>query len=1202
MKLSVFLLLCSIGLAQAVGSYAQKATVSLEMRNQTVEEVLDEIENQSEFSFFFNTRHVDLQRRVSVVAEKSDIFKVLDTIFAGTGVHYSVVDRKIILSTEKQETGQNKEGKKVTGVVKDQNGEPIIGANVVEKGTMNGVITDKDGNYSLENVVGKKLLISYIGYISKEVEIGDGSAVDVMLMEDIQQLEEVVVVGYGVQKKVNLTSSVSTVPSAQLASRPSPNLSASLAGLAPGVGITQTSGNPGSESVSLRIRGVSSISGNNDPLILVDGIPGNMDILNPDDIESISILKDAASAAIYGSRAAAGVVLINTKKGKQNEKPHVTVSVMAGVESINSSLKTLSNTAEWMSMHNRAALNSNPTVSEYSRYSKDLIDAWSAATANPNGIYTHPVTGNQIPNWLAYPNTDWAQEMFKSTTYQKYNISVSGGGNKSKYLLSAAYQNNPGTLENTGLQRVNVRTNFESQIADFLTIGTQTHLNQDYKEPGEVSMTYFFQAHPGITPVYEGKYGTIEDPNFSSSNNLLRTVAAKGGETKTTRIVSTWFANAKLYKGLTAELKFNYSQTNVKTHNYSRYLPQYRFSESLTEPVQSLSKLEDATIYRYAYDGYNYLFNGILRYENTFGDHDISAFAGYEQYYNSAEAFSAEKKGMIDWNITDFTSAAEMNKMGGTTRSDYAMMSYFGRISYSYKSRYMFDANIRSDGSSRYAPDHRWGIFPSFSGAWRISEESFFEPLRNVVDNLKLRASWGSVGNTGTGDYAWQSIYGVSGNVSNESISNALVQTQLPNYLLSWEKTKTTGVGLEGTLFNNRLSFELDWYLRNTYDLLAKPVIFNTVGNVSAPLENTNSMKNQGIDISLNWRSRIGEVKYGVTLNAGYGKTKVTKYMEDLVYEQDPNTLDVWGNPTWRYTNLGAAGTVASNRAVIKGRPYDEFFLRTPYAGDGSYYLPDGKVNPGGGPVDGMVRSKADLQWVIDMQKAGYVFRNGDKVGPNYNQIWYGTPLYADNNGDGRYGNDDDRVLLNKTTRPKWTFGLNLSAEWNGFDINMLWTARTGSWHYMYERIVNSPVIGNTMTGVNAKAAELYYTYDAVKAAESWNAGAQLLGAYDPSQDPSANTDAKLPRMLTSAGTASPSTYNLYNSSFLKLKSLQIGYNFPKKWLRKIKLNNLRVYLAGENLLTVKHKDYPAVDPELGSSINVYPIAKVFTGGLTINF
>lgn len=1202
----VFLILGTLH-SMANVAYSQSVKLSVQLNDATIQEVLSEIEQKSAFYFTYNARQINANRKVSVNFKDKVVMEILDEMFAKENVRYTIDDKHIILYKEDKEvltsqTLQQQQKKQISGIITDETGEPIIGANVMEKGTTNGVTTDMDGKYQILVSPNSVLRISYIGYVAQEISAERNSPVDIILKEDFQNLEEIVVIGYGVQKKVNVTGSVSTVPSTQLASRPSPNVSASLAGLAPGVNITQSSGNPGSESVSLRIRGTSSISGNNSPLILIDGVPGNMDILNSEDIESISILKDAASAAIYGSRAAAGVVLVTTKKGNANEAPRVTLSVMAGIEDANSSLKTLSNTAEWMSMHNRAALNSNPTVSEYSRYSKETIDAWAAGSANPNGLYIDPVTGNQIPNWLAYPNTDWAQVMFKPTTYQKYNVSVTGGGTKSKYLLSAAYQNNPGTLDNTALQRINVRMNAESKVADFLTVGTQTHLNQDYKEPGSVSMTYFYQAHPGITPVYDGKYGTIEDPNFSSSNNLLRTVASTGGESKTTRIASTWFANAQLHENLSAEVKFNYTQTTVNTHNYSRYLPQYRFRESLEDPVQSISKLEDATIYRYFYEEYSYLLNGIVRYNNTFGDHEVGAFAGYEQYYNTSEAFSATKKGLIDWNITDFTSAAEMSSMGGTARSDYSMLSYFGRFNYNYKGRYMFEANIRGDGSSRYAPDHRWGVFPSFSAGWRISEEGFFESYTNIINNLKLRASWGSLGNTGTGDYAWQSIYGNVNNVMNEFIQNGLIQTQLPNYLLSWERTNTTGIALEGAILKNRLSFEFDWYLRQTFDLLAKPTIFNTVGNVSAPLENTNSMKNTGIDITLNWRDKIGSVKYGIGFNAGFGKTIVTKYMEDLVYEQDPNTLDVWGNPTWRYTNLAAAGTISSNTAVIKGREYGEFFMRTAYSGNGTYYHADGTVNPSGGPKSGMIRSRADLQWVLDMQAAGYKFRNGDQVGPNYNQLWYGTLLYADNNGDGRYGNDDDRIFLNKTNHPKWSFGLNLSAEWNGFDMNMLWAARVGSWHYMYERIVCSPVIGNTMTGVNAKASELYYTYDVKQAYKGWDSNTQTLGSYDPVQDPTANTEAKLPRMLTAAGTASASTYNLYNSSFLKLKSMQIGYTFPEKWSKKVRMNNLRIYLAGENLLTFKHKDYPAVDPELGSSINVYPIAKVFTVGATVTF
>ena len=405
----------------------------------------------------------------------------------------------------------------VKGVVSDDLG-PIASANVTEKGTINGTVTGMDGEFSLSVASDATLVISYIGYQTREVSVDGKTSFDILLHEDFQALSEVVVVGYGVQKKVNLTGAVSSINSEKIASRPAMNLSSSLAGLAPGVRVTQGRGNPGDENVTINIRGLASINASS-PMILVDGVVADMSVVNPDDVESISILKDAASAAIYGSRAANGVVLVTTKKGRTG-KPTVNVSAMFAQEKAVTTMKFLSSTADWLMAHNIATNNNTPGGSL--PYDQSVIDEWRAADANPNGVYVNPISGHSIPNWLAYPNTDWAREMFQPAFYHRYNLAVSGGGDNSNYLLSASFQDNPGSLENTGMQRFNIRANVESKINNFLTIGTQTWATKEFKEPGSISMTYLSQAFPGINPKYNGYFGTSEDPNMAIDRKSTR--------------------------------------------------------------------------------------------------------------------------------------------------------------------------------------------------------------------------------------------------------------------------------------------------------------------------------------------------------------------------------------------------------------------------------------------------------------------------------------------------------------------------------------------------------------------------------------------------------------------------------------------------------------------------------------------------------
>ncbi|MDR1706582.1 MAG: TonB-dependent receptor [Prevotella sp.] len=1080
----------------------------------------------------------------------------------------------------------------VKGKVTDNAGEPLPGVSIILKGSTTGVMTDIDGNYSI-NVPNSNavLTISYMGFVPQEHKVGNNTTLNIVLVEQSTNLDEVVVVGYGVQKKINLTGSVASVDSKKLENRAVTNLATSISGLAPGVRVTQGSGNPGSESVSITFRGTTSLNGNS-PLVLVDGVVADMNVINNEDVESINFLKDAASAAIYGSRAAAGVILVTTKKGKR-EKPRVTISSMLAHAKPISDLSFMSNMVDYMNYHNVGSYN----ASGNGFYSQERIDEWAAANANPNGIYTDPTTGNQIPNWLAYPNTDWAKILFDGYTYHKQDVSVSGGTENSTYMLSLGYQNNPGSLVNTGLERYNMRANVETKIADFITFGTQTYATKEFKEPGSTDNTYLFQAYPGINPVYQGKYGASEDPMMTSMNNVLRSAAATGGKNDYMRINTTWYANAKIWDGLTAEAKFNYNEYNRADKTYSRNLPSYRFrlgtgSEGM---VENLPNITNATSYRYHYKSYSYTTNLILRYNKSFGNHDIGAFIGHEQYYYNSSGFSATKKTLLDWDITDITSTVEMQSIGGSAETDYAVRSIFGRLNYAYKNKYMFEMNLRSDASSRFAPNNRGHVFPSFSAAWRPSEESFFEPILPVVNSLKLRASYGELGNTVSGNYEWQETYAQTKGVFNGQISNGLVLSSLPNYAMTWETTSTINLGLDAMFFKNRLGLEFDWYYRKTTDMLLTTQIPITMGNVTAPMSNQGELTNKGVDIALNWNDKIGkDFRYSLGFNMNYNKNEITKYKGALIYGLDESLLDVHGNPTWRYLNFSAVSNNSSS-AVVEGHMINEHYIRQVYKGNGTYTNADGTVNPNGGPKDGMIRTKADLDWAKAMIAAGYQFNSGTTVGPGSSQIWYGELLMADINGDGKYGDSNDRVFTGKSSAPKVTFGLNMSAEWKGVDFNALWSGRLGSYSIIYSRGVNAHAFSEATDALPSNAGSLFYSYDHAASVNDPN--------YDPANDSNANITAKYPRLYAGTSqTQTSSDYYLFNTSFLKLKSLQIGYTLPKKWITPAKIEKCRIYVAGENLLTIKDRDFPGVDPEFGGTINAYPIARMYSVGINLTF
>jgi TonB-linked SusC/RagA family outer membrane protein len=1146
---------------------------------------METIEKKYGYSFVFISGEVNVQKIISVDLQNKSIDETAKQILQEQDVVYEIKGKNIVVR-KKTQTHVSQSQKTIFGTVADANGEPVIGASIAIKGSKTGTVTDTDGKFSLEAPTGSTLSISYIGYVAQEIKLGENTNLQIVMQEDMKMLDEVVVVGYGTQKKVNLTGSVAAVQADKIESRSAPNLSTMLSGLASGVSVRQSSGNPGSDGANIRIRGVGTFSGDyRSPLILIDGAVADMNSINPEDVENVSILKDAASASIYGARGANGVILVTTKKGARNAAPRVTYTGLFTREKASGVFEFLTDYSDYMELYNMAELSVNPKATN--TYDWNEIAAWRTAKTNPDELYTDPNTGNQVPNYLAYPNTDWSRILFAPNYSQKHNLSVSGGSRNSNYLFSLGYFDNPGTLENTGIDRFNIRVNAESQITKFLKVGTQTYAMRERKDPGDVSSvnTNRFQAVGGMVAIHDGKYGAPESPREKSDvRNPLKDVNAIGGLNMTTRINTTWFADLTLLNSLVVRGSINYQNYFYDSETYSRHLDDYTFRNGKISRPGVL--LENATTSRYSNRNERYTATATANYNTKlFEDHEIGALLGYEQFYYSTSGFSARKKGLLNFDITDITTAAEMDNISGDVKSDYALVSFFGRLNYAYKSRYLVEANFRRDASSRFSPDNRWGTFPSFSLGWRVSEEAFFEPAKKYMDNLKIRISWGQLGNTTSGYYDWQATYGKVGYVFNDAISNGMAINKIANALLQWESVTSKDIGFDASFLKSRLNIEFDLYDKLTEGILTSPSIYLTMGTASAPTKNTSDMRNRGFEITTGWRDKIGNLRYSVSGNFSYNQNKVVKYLGKL----QQGWVEKDGVRIYE-SNIGQVTASGSETGSLRVEDhlFDEYYLRTYYKGTGGYYKSDGSVDPNGGPKDGMIRTEADLQWVRDMVAAKYTF-NGASVNQS-GGLWYGEYLFADLNGDGNYGNNYDRRFSGKSSAPKYNFGFTVSADWKGLDFSMTWAGAAGFWYYLRERganINNIPTMTNVLPS-DTRSMFYYLAYDKNTGAPLWD-------------DPANNLTAEYARLRT--GSDAPYAANeqfLYDASYLKLKTLQIGYTLPKIWTDKIFANRLRLFVSGENLLTLTN--YIGVDPEQGSGLAIYPISRQLSLGVNIAF
>ncbi len=1058
-------------------------------------------------------------------------------------------------------------GPAATGTVTDANNEPLIGVSVMIKGTQNGGITDLDGNFSVNAKAGDVLVFSYIGMQTQEITY-QGTPLTVVLKDDNEMLEEVVVVGYGSQKKVNLTGSVASVEfDDEMLSRPVTTVSSALSGMVAGLNIMQTSSKPNSESAKVNIRGVGTLN-DASPLILVDGMEMDLNQINPNDIASISVLKDAASCAIYGNRGANGVILVTTKQGSEG-KINVTYSGKFSYNTPAKLIRQVSNYADYMEFINEAATNSGQAAI----FNQSTINQWRAAAADPNGI-----AASGYPNYVAYPNTDWYDEVYNPKWMMEHTVTVTGAEKRTRYGLSATYVDNPGLASNSGMKKYYMRANLETDVTNFLTVGMRAwgyHTDQERNNIDDLNGNMMQKATPGTYPYYDGRYGvpaaTEEDP---VSTNPVYFIDRQQGYYKQSKYYVNPYVKVKFLKHF--ELDYNFYYDYYRREDFlhdAPYREQMNFATGIVTSTPPTSETLSEDQVWYWIDGdQSWKNNVVLHWNQVFKQkHEVSAMIGYEEYRKWRRTTDVSKKGMVDSSLTDFDIMTEPAYLSGNT-TEFSSRSLFGRVNYAYDSRYLFEANVRYDGSSRFAPENRWGVFPSFSAGWRISEEGFLKDLE-IFDNLKLRASWGKLGNNSINNYEWQALYGAKQYVFGNSLATGVGMTSFSNYALEWESTAVTNVGVDFGVLGNRLTGTVEWYRKLTDGILYNPTLSPTLAYFGSPRQNIAEVTNTGVELTLGWQDRLENgFQYNVSGNFSFNKNEVSKYKGQLQRG--------WVNGVWT-TNLGDVSTGGDTR-VLEGHMMNEYYMLNLYHGNGSHFNADGTVNIHGGPKDGMIRTEEDMKWLQAMVDAGYQFYPTQGIGKD--KIWYGDIIYADLNGDGVYGSEDDKDFMGFSNTPKYYYGLQASASWKGFDISMNWAGAAGFKIQWYTQTQNSTYITRGY-GIGKDIAYDHYFYD----------------PENPS-DPRTNIWSENTR-LTMGGTSQTnnavSEWHLHNGNYLKLKNLTIGYSLPKKWLEKIYLQNVRVYASGENLLTITK--FKGMDPETASGVG-YPSMRQYAFGINVTF
>lgn len=1076
-----------------------------------------------------------------------DQFKTVGMLFAflgaSTGTASAFTPYNILIHSDiTQQDGVCK------GVVKDNQGETVIGASVVVKGSTNGTITGLDGDFTLDNVKrGDVIQISYIGYVSQEV-VWQGTPLNITLKEDSQTLEEVVVVGFGSQKKANLTGSVSQVKMDDvLGERPVTNVKNALQGSMPGL-MVSGGASPG-EAKSFNIRGTVSINGMN-PLVLIDNVEGDIDLLNPEDIESVTVLKDAASSAIYGARAAAGVILITTKKAKKGEKFNLNYNANFGFQTSINSPKQAS-LDEYLRAYQAAGFSEtyyagNGSVSKWREYLAGYKENPAAYPTVGDGIY---IGEDGAPYYL---NDKDVYKAFQETSFmQTHNLTANGGTEKLRYRLSAGLTKEDGPLieSKDTYMRKNISSFISADITDWLTQEADFRYTvADRSEPMGSGDGIYCMNHISFYPsgMMPGSVNTSvgKDLPLITPENQIRYNNPYLTDTDNTRIYLRTILRP--IKGLELVGEYTYDRKNWQKSYYAKKW------EYTTEQLGSNNSVTSDYLFKSEdHEDYNAL--------NLYGtynfsikeDHMFKVMAGFNQERKQNSWISVQTHDMIAPSAPSFTSATG-KIIPQNSYSDYAIRGAFYRINYNYKDRYLFEANGRYDGSSKFPKDDRFGFFPSFSVGWNIARESWMEKTLDYVSDLKLRASWGQIGNQNIGNYGYYSTMQPVGN-SNYWLKDGEFITYistpgLVSNSFTWETVETLDIGFDASMFNSRLQVTFDWYQRTTRDMLIAGIQLPAVVGTSAPMRNAADMRTRGWEIAVNWRDQIGDWKYNVGFNLYDYKSKITKYSnnEDKLLSQNYYEGKTLGE-IWGYVS-------------------DGFYTIDDFDGPGTWQLKDGVAS-------------------LD----GYNPRPGDEKFVNLNDDRGTNEI---NSGLNTVDSPGDQKVIGNST-PRYNFGVNLGVSYKGFSLSAILqgTAKRDVW------------IGGMSLFPFGGSAKAYYPVF-YNQTDYWEPMGSCDGQYtenDREYWVAKNPDASLYRLYSNmqnhGSNQRASTKYLQNGAYMRLKNITLAYTFPKALISKVSLNALKVFVSAENLATISSlpKGY---DPERLSW--GYPFYRTLSFGLNV--
>ena len=1029
--------------------------------------------------------------------------------------------------------------KTIKGIVVDATGEPLIGVNVSVKGTTIGIITDIDGKYTLEVPTNATLVFSYIGYRTQEHSVGNQTTINITLQEDTQNIDEVVVVGYGVQKKETVTGSVSTLKGDDLVKSPVANLSNAIAGKMSGVVTYQRSGEPGYDGATIRIRGSNTL-GNNDPLIVIDGVAaraGGLERLDPNEIETMSVLKDA-SAAIYGARAANGVILITTKKGRMGKKPEFTYSFNQGW-SKPTNLPEMCDAVEYSELMNELYMNKamlNPaknngqTMGEYTLF------------RTPEEIELYR---NGSDPWR-YPNTDWYAATFKNWSPQRvHNASLEGGSDKYQYFVNFGHKYTDGLYHKSAnnYKQFNLRMNVDAQFNDFIKVGAQLmgrQENRNFPSQGAGDLLWFTsrgrptdQAYwPNGLPGPAQEYGRnpvvacTDETGYTHDKRYYIQSNAK------VEITQPWIKGLKLTASVSYDKYLKQSKTWFQPwtlYDWDKVSYEADGKTPKLTPMLSYPNHEDPDLSMESTDQTNTVLSGILTYDRNFGDHGVNFLIGMERDWSNAESFNAYRRYFLSNALHHFNAGGDKEKNARSDGDNWerARMNYFGRMAYNYKEKYLAEFVWRYDGSYMFAEGNRFGFFPGILLGYRISEEDFWKENLSFIDYFKIRASWGQMGNDqvyfdgSLREYQFSPTYYYEwGMVIDNADEKGLRISRFPNPNITWERANNFNIGIETRTFDNRLYLEADYFYNKRSNILwRRNASIPTTSGLTLPAENIGKVDNTGFDFKIEWSDNIGkDWHYSISATGGYAK----------------NTIKFWdeapGAPEWQKST---------------GHPMNTSL----------YYEYDG------------------------------VFKDWDEINdianrPNYDGITKDADLrpgdmkFKDLDGDGKI-TPDDRYRSDRTNEPKWTYGITGNLQWKNFDLSVLFQGAADSWTKVYWEAGD---IGNYPK----------YVYD-----KHWS-------IENPSSlYPRVNERSAYYWDGTAAGS---NTYWMVNTNYIRLKNLEIGWTLPKAWLSQTKLiSYARIYVNGVNLLTFSPcKD---IDPEsTRSNATNYPQSKIINVGFTVTF